>query len=211
LCPNNANINSNNRVADRYRDLPLPSSAYIAEAITSVIGCSHRTIIVLTENYLSSDWCRYELQAALRETAIDKSHKVIVVVLDPKCLQDMDAEMRGLLLAAAGNNLSQPLNGTAADQLYSPASNNNHNQQLVQLADNGTSSPAAGDYFAQHQLVTTLTNQSGGNQQVCTQTTSTGTRVTFINYNERKFWPKIKQLMPVPRPSTQTLTLTTKN
>uniref|UniRef100_A0A6G1SI29 Slit 3 protein n=1 Tax=Aceria tosichella TaxID=561515 RepID=A0A6G1SI29_9ACAR len=202
------------RVADRYRDLPLPSSAYIAEAITSVIGCSHRTIIVLTENYLSSDWCRYELQAALRETAIDKSHKVIVVVLEPKCLQEMDSEMRNLLLSATGGNLVTPSPAASAasggGQLYSPT---NNSQQLVQLADNGSgSSPSAGDYLAQHQLVTTLTNQSGGNQQVCTQTTAAaGTRVTFINYNERKFWTKIKQLMPVARPSTQTLTLTTKN
>lgn len=200
---------NNNRVADRYRDLPLPSSAYIAEAITSVIGCSHRTIIVLTENYLSSDWCRYELQAALRETTIDKSHKVIAVVLDPKCLQELDSETRNLLLSATGGNLGTQ-QATNAGQIYSPASNNN--QQLVQLADHGSNSPSTGDYLAQHQLVTTLTNQSGGNQQVCTQTTAaTGSRVTFINYNERKFWTKIKQLMPVARPPTQTLTLTTKN
>lgn len=199
----------NNRVADRYRDLPLPSSSYIAEAITSVIGCSHRTIIVLTENYLASDWCRYELQAALRETAIDKSHKVIAVVLDPKCLQDLDGETRNLLLAASGQS-----------QVYaSPASSNQQQQQqLVQLGDNnGNNSPAAADFPGQqqpHQLVTTLTNLTGANQQVCTQTAAAaaaGARVTFINYNERRFWTKIKQLMPLARHSTQTLTLTTKN
>lgn len=184
-------------MADRFRDLPLPTSAYIAEAITSVIGCSHRTIIVLTENYLTSDWCRYELQAALRESAIDRSHKIIAVVLDPKCLLELDPEMRALLTNVA---LPPPIYGNngpgAAGQ----------QQQLVQL-DGGSPNE-----FMQQQLVATLTSQSGGNQQVSTQTAQLATsKITFINYNERKFWTKVKQMMPTARPSAQTLTLTTKN
>ena len=175
---------------------------------------------MLSENYLTSDWCRYELQAALREIAIDKSHKIIAVVLDARCLQDMDPEMRSLLASSAsqiytsgGPNLSAN-NTTAAASVQ-------QTQQLVQLAD-GSSSPS-GDFLAQQQqqqqqhqqLVTTLMNQSNGNQQVCTQTAPTiaagPNKITFINYNERKFWAKLKQLMPAARPSTQTLTLTTKN
>lgn len=189
------NHNNNIRIADRFRDLPLPTSAYIAEAITSVIGCSHRTIIVLSENYLASDWCRYELQAALHETSVDKSHKLIAVVLDPKCLQNMDNEMRSLLTN----------NGASIYQA------SQQQQQLVQL---DTTSEQIQQQQQQQQLVATLTNQSGGNTQVSTQLTGqqlATSRITFINYNERKFWPKIKHLMPMPRPSTQTLTLTTKN
>lgn len=173
---------------------------------------------MLTENYLASDWCRYELEAALRETSLDKSHKIIAIVMDPKCLQEMDGELRNLLLAATGGSLISGPAGGNGQQIYNNSAQQ-PTQQLVQLADGGSASPATlGDYFAQqqqHQLVTTLTNQSGGNQQVCTQTataaSSQSVRITFINYNERKFWPKIKQLMPVARPSTQTLTLTTKN
>lgn len=145
--------------------------------------------MVLTENYLASEWCRYELQAALHEASLDKSHKIIAVVLDPKCLLEMDAEMRGLLT-----------NSTQNVSIYQSG------QQLVQLADGGN------ELQQQQQLIATLTKQSGATQQVCTQTAQLATsKITFINYNERKFWPKIKQLMPTPRPSTQTLTLTTKN
>lgn len=205
---------NNNRIADRFRDLPLPSSAYIEEAITSVIGCSHRTIIVLSKNYLQSDWCRYELQAALKETSLDKSHKIIAVVLDPKCLLEMDNEMRALL--TYNNALqSSPIyySSGAQQQQQQPQSNYG---QLVQL--DTSCSPATDNQ--QQQLVATLLNQSGGNQQVSTQaaqpatsgSSASSSRITFINYNERKFWPKLKQLMPQARPSsTHALTLTTKN
>lgn len=182
-------------MADRYRDLPLPSSAYMAEAIASVIGCSHRTIVVLSENFLKSDWCRFELQAALRECALDKSHRIIAIVLEPKCLLDMDQEMRSLLLA----NPAQTTQIYAQQQQQAQA-------QLVQLAD-GSNSPASDSFSRQQQqLVTTLTNG-----QVCTQTASRAGKIAFVNYNERKFWPKLKQMMPIARPAAQTLTLTTKN
>lgn len=151
--------------------------------------------MVLTEHYLASEWCRYELQAALHEASLDKSHKIIAVVLDPKCLLEMDNEMRALLTNSA-NNVS----------IYQP-NNGRHQQspQLVQL-------DGANELQQQQQLIATLTNQTGAHQQVSTQTAQLATsKITFINYNERKFWHKIKQLMPTPRPSTQTLTLTTKN
>lgn len=154
--------------------------------------------MVLTENYLASEWCRYELQAALREASLDKSHKIIAVVLDPKCLLEMDSEMRALLTNSA-NNVS----------IYQ--SSNQQSPQLVQL-EGANSNNNNNELQQQQQLIATLTNQSGAHQQVSTQTAQLATsRITFINYNERKFWPKFKQLMPTPRPSTQTLTLTTKN
>lgn len=179
---------TNNRIADRFRDLPLPTSTYIAEAITSVIGCSQRTIIVLTENYLQSDWCRYELQAALNECQADKSHKIIAVLLEPNL--ELDAEMRALLS-----------NGSVS--LY------NHNlqiqPQLVQLDNEQIQQQQ------QHQLVATLTNQRGGaNSQVNSHTANA--RISFINFQDRNFWLKLKQLMPTARLNGNgSLTLTTHN
>lgn len=167
----------------------------MAEAITSLIGCSHRTILVLTENYLTSDWCRFELQAALNEAALDRSHKIIAVVLDPRCLLELDADMRSLLTtASASSNLS----------IY-----NGQQPQLVQL-DSAYGSNNASP--AEHRLVATLT-RSGTQQQVSTQTTQLATsKINFLNYNERKFWQKIRQLMPCARQVVHhALTLTTKN
>jgi len=207
----------------------------MAEAISSVIGCSHRTILVLSENYLNSEWCRFELQAALRESAVDRQHKIIAVLLEPNCLLEMSPEMRSLLNAAAPNSLLySSATGTGSGlpngPNQQPQQQQQQPQQLVQLADasansswssgvqrDSTSANNAPDdsqqQLPQHQLIATLTRQSGGNQQVSTQTMQlASSRITFINYNERKFWPKLKQLMPVARPSAPVaLTLTTKN
>jgi len=126
---------------------------------------------------------------------MDKSHKIIAVILDPKCLLEMDGEMRALL--------------TNSSQVSVYQQQQQQQQQLVQL--DGASSLEQ-QQLQQAQLVATLTNEAGGNQQISTQATQLATsKIAFINYNERKFWPKLKQLMPLPRPSTQTLTLTTKN
>lgn len=182
----------------------MPSSAYMAEAITSVIGCSHRTILVISENYLTNDWCRFELESALRESQLDKAHKIIAVVLDPKCLSQLEGEMRSLLTTAATTTTTTTTTRTA---------NNPNGQQmtsgpLLQLDSINPQSPS--------QLIATLTklgDQSGTQQQVSTQpaTKLATQRINFISYSDRKFWPKLKASMPAPRPSSQSLTLTTKN
>lgn len=206
------------RITDRFRELHVSTSAYMAETITSVIGFSHRTVVVLTENYLASEWCRFELQAALREASVDKSHKIIAIVLDPKCLLELDAEMRALLTNCGAHSMpiyAPASAGSGGGSSTSGCGSTSH--QLVQL-DSSTSSeqplpPPPPPAQASQSLVATLVSgASSPSQQVSTRTAQLATsRITFINYNERKFWPKIKQLMPSPRPSTHALTLTTKN
>ncbi|GFQ95371.1 toll-like receptor Tollo [Trichonephila clavata] len=68
------------RLCLRYRDLPM--SGYVAEAITEAIECSHRTIIVLSEQFLKSEWCRFELKSAHRESQCNRKHKIVVVLID---------------------------------------------------------------------------------------------------------------------------------
>lgn len=154
---------------------------------------------------------------------MDRQHKIIAIVLDPKCLLDMGPEMRSLLTTGGNSLLYATAANTAAGAAQQPQ------QQLVQLADSSSSSwsssggqgPANNQATSMdeiqpqaHQLVATLTRQSGGNQQVSTQAMQLATsRITFINYNEPKFWSRLKQLMPVARPSVApvALTLTTKN
>lgn len=81
------------RLCLRYRDLPM--SGYVAEAITEAIECSHRTIIVLSEQFLKSEWCRFELKSAHRESQCNRKHKLIVVVMDKMSFKviDPDAKM----------------------------------------------------------------------------------------------------------------------
>lgn len=86
------------RLCLRYRDLPM--SGYVAEAITEAIECSHRTIILLSEHFLKSEWCRFELKAAYQETLCNKNHRLLVVLLDKNSLTELDADAKMCLRAA---------------------------------------------------------------------------------------------------------------
>lgn len=81
------------RMCLRYRDLPV--TGYVTEAITEAIESSHRTIILLSEQYLKSDSCRFELKVAHNESHLNNCHhKLIVVLLDKNCLNELDADAR---------------------------------------------------------------------------------------------------------------------
>lgn len=80
----------------RYRDLPVPSSEHNSstattttkdnghafEAVTRVIEYSRRTLVIISEAFLQSDWCKFELKAAHQETlSSGKAHRLIAVVV----------------------------------------------------------------------------------------------------------------------------------
>ena len=88
------------RLCLRYRDLPAPSLSnnsndsstnsmpttkdhgYAFDAVTQVIECSRRTLVVISEAFLQSDWCKFELKAAHQETLSScKTHRLIVVIV----------------------------------------------------------------------------------------------------------------------------------
>ncbi|KFM81810.1 Protein toll, partial [Stegodyphus mimosarum] len=80
------------RLCLRYRDLPM--SGNVAEAITEAIECSHRTIIVLSEPFLKSEWCRFELKSAYRESQYNRKHKLAVVVMDKMSFKLIDSDAK---------------------------------------------------------------------------------------------------------------------
>lgn len=79
------------RLCLRYRDLPV--TGYVAEAVTEAIESSHRTIVVLSEQYLKSDSCRFELKVAHGESQVNRSH-LLVVLLDKNSLSLLDADAK---------------------------------------------------------------------------------------------------------------------
>lgn len=80
------------RLCLRYRD--LPSAGYVAEAISEAIECSHRTIVVLSEQFLKSEWCRFELKTAHRESQRNPKHRLIVTLLDRISFKEMDPDAK---------------------------------------------------------------------------------------------------------------------
>ncbi|CAN7989485.1 unnamed protein product [Ixodes hexagonus] len=86
------------RLCLRYRDLPM--SGYVAEAITEAVECSHRTLVVLSEQFLKSEWCRFELKTAHHELRCNSRHRLVVVLLDDVAVKEMDADARQCLRSA---------------------------------------------------------------------------------------------------------------
>lgn len=80
------------RLCLRYRDLPV--TEYVAEAISEAIESSHRTIILLSDQYYKSDSCHFELKVAHQECQVNLNHKIIVVVLDKNSLNHLDADSK---------------------------------------------------------------------------------------------------------------------
>ncbi|GIY72476.1 toll-like receptor Tollo [Caerostris extrusa] len=80
------------RLCIRKRDLPM--SGYLAEAFNEAIECSHRTIVVLSKNFVNHQWCLYEIKLAYRELQITRKHKIIVVVADDISLKGLPSDCK---------------------------------------------------------------------------------------------------------------------
>lgn len=80
------------RLCLHYRDLPV--GGYMSDAITEAMESSRRTIVILSENFLKSEWCRYEFKAAHHEVLRSNKHRLIVVFLGKVIQRDLDPEIR---------------------------------------------------------------------------------------------------------------------
>ncbi|CAL1544141.1 unnamed protein product [Lymnaea stagnalis] len=67
------------RTCVHYRDFPVGRN--ITDTIFKAIEESSRTVLVLSRNFLESEWCRFEFQTAHHHILCEGSHRLIVVLL----------------------------------------------------------------------------------------------------------------------------------
>ncbi|XP_067675052.1 toll-like receptor Tollo [Haliotis asinina] len=84
-----------------YRDFPVGDC--IADTIIESIEASKRTIMLLSDNFLASEWCRYEFQTAHHHVLKERSHRLIIVLLHDLDDSKLDPDLRVHL--KAGNFL----------------------------------------------------------------------------------------------------------
>ena len=75
-----------------YRDWPIGGG--IAQTICESVEQSRRTIILLSENFMTSEWCQYQFKAAHYRVLHDKTIRLIVILLDDKPPPNLDPELK---------------------------------------------------------------------------------------------------------------------
>lgn len=75
-----------------YRDFPV--GAYIGETIVQAVESSRRTIMVLSDNFIRSEWCRFEFKSAHHQVLRDRRRRLIVVLLGDVPHKDLDPDIR---------------------------------------------------------------------------------------------------------------------
>jgi hypothetical protein len=85
------------RLCLHYRDLPV-ASGYLSDAIVEAMEASRRSILVISENFLKGEWCRYEFKSAhLDVLRSNPNHKLILIFIGKINPKDFDPDIRYLL------------------------------------------------------------------------------------------------------------------
>ncbi|XP_055707210.1 toll-like receptor Tollo [Phlebotomus papatasi] len=75
-----------------YRDFPV--GPYSPDTIVQAVESSRRTIMVLSENFIKSEWCRFEFKSAHHQVLRDRRRRLIVILLGEVPQKDLDPDIR---------------------------------------------------------------------------------------------------------------------
>lgn len=75
-----------------YRDFPV--GAFLADTIVQAVESSKRTIMILSENFIKSEWCRFEFKSAHHQVLRDRRRRLVVVLLGEVPQKDLDPDIR---------------------------------------------------------------------------------------------------------------------
>lgn len=75
-----------------YRDFPV--GAYVTDSILSAVESSKRTVLILSDNFIKSEWRRFEFRSAHHEVLRDRRRRLIVILLGEVSPGDLDPDLR---------------------------------------------------------------------------------------------------------------------
>lgn len=81
------------RTCLHYRDLPT-APTFVADTLLRATEVSKRTILVLSENFLKSEWSRYDYKSGFHQAMRSGRKKLIVIVFGDLAGRDIDPDLR---------------------------------------------------------------------------------------------------------------------
>lgn len=92
LAPGLEAVQPGYRLCLHYRDFNV--SAYVADTIIEAVESSRRTVVVLSNNFLHNEWCRFEFKSALHEVLKDRRRRLIIILTGEIPQRDLDPDLR---------------------------------------------------------------------------------------------------------------------
>lgn len=72
----------------------------LQDIIRDAVGCSRRTLLLLTQNFVESEWCRWEFRLAYQRALEDHINRLVIVLVDEVAPDTMDEDLRLYVRAA---------------------------------------------------------------------------------------------------------------
>ena len=92
LAPNLEEIEPKYKLLLHYRDWLVGGS--IADSILDSVDNSKRMILVLTDNYVKSEWCHYEFKMAHHNVITEGKNRIIVILLSDDLPKNMGSDLK---------------------------------------------------------------------------------------------------------------------
>ena len=96
------------RVCLHHRDLPT-HSAHLADSVTRVSDASKKIIIILSQNFLDTEWTRLDFKSGLLRSVSNGGKQILFLVVGPINLNMLDPTLRVLMNTGEVLSVTDPL------------------------------------------------------------------------------------------------------